>query len=410
MPGKIDRITEKAKVLEFKLKSLLELTHAINANRSVPDLLNLYKAVMNSELGIDKLVLFQKNGATWTPAFQFGIEGAPEPIKDENVFHGKQRTALANSATGSKDAFDIVIPVYHDEIPIAYVLTGDLAEDELGMSRAVKHMNFVQTFTNIMLVAIRNKKLAEENLRQEIVRKELELAAEMQAILVPHELPRNDTFEVSAVYRPHQQVGGDYYDFAFLSENEFMFCVADVSGKGVSAAFLMANFQAYLRAIFQYLQLPLEEVVRELNQRVMRSAMGEKYITFFVATYNTSTRVMQYVNCGHNPPVLVSDNDEVSFLTKGSIGLGILDSIQNISKGVVSVEPGSTLVCYTDGLVELENEANKEYGTDRLIDVVTSRNYNSMDELNRLIMDDVNTYKGSMPYIDDTALLTCRFF
>jgi sigma-B regulation protein RsbU (phosphoserine phosphatase) len=410
LAGKIDRISEKVKLLEFKLKALLELTHAINANRSIHDLLDLYKSVMNKELGIDKFVLFQKSASTWTPLFQFGIEGVPEPIRDEKVFHGRQSMALANSATGSNDAFDIVIPVYHDEIPIAYVLTGDLAEDELGMSRAVKHMNFVQTFTNIMLVAIRNKKLAEENLRQEIVRKELELAAEMQAILVPHELPRNETFEVSAVYRPHQQVGGDYYDFAFLNETEFMFCVADVSGKGVSAAFLMANFQAYLRAIFQYLQLPLEEVVRELNQRVMRSAMGEKYITFFVATYNTSTRLLQYVNCGHNPPVLVSDNDEVRFLTQGSIGLGILESIQSINKGLVSVEPGSTLVCYTDGLVELENEEKQEYGTDRLIDVVTARKYQSMDELNRLIMDDVNAFKGDMPYIDDTALLTCRFF
>jgi sigma-B regulation protein RsbU (phosphoserine phosphatase) len=410
LPGKLNRITEKTKVLEFKLRALLDLTHAINANRAIGELLDLYKTVMNKELGIDKLVLFQKSESNWIPLFQFGIDGVPEPIKDETFFHGGQSTALANSAVGNNDAFDIVIPVYHNDIPIAYVLTGDLEEDQLGMSRAVKHMNFVQTFTNVMLVAIRNKKLAEENLRQEILRKELELAAEMQAILVPHELPVTNTFEISAVYRPHQQVGGDYYDFAFLNEDEFMFCVADVSGKGVSAAFLMANFQAYLRAIFQYLQLPLEEAVKELNQRVMRSAMGEKFITFFVATYNTSTRMLQYVNCGHNPPVLVNKNDEVRFLSQGSIGLGILESIKNVSKGTMLVEPGSTLVCYTDGLVELENEDNQEYGTDRLINVITTGSYGSMDELNRQIMEDINTYKGSMPYVDDIALLTCRFF
>jgi sigma-B regulation protein RsbU (phosphoserine phosphatase) len=270
-------------------------------------------------------------------------------------------------------------------------------------------MHFIQTLTNVIVVAIRNRQLAKESLRQEGMKKELELAAEMQAILVPHSLPKNKDLELAAVYRPHHQVGGDYYDFMDLGDGRFMMCMGDVSGKGVSAAFLMANFQAYLRAIFTYKNLELKEVIHELNTRVMHSAMGEKYITFFIAVYDKNTRLLEYVNCGHNPPVVCFADGSTELLGLGSIGLGMFDVIPSVQKGILHLEPESMVICYTDGLVELENEEKEEYGVERLRRIVSAHSKDSISELNEFIIETVNAYRGSMPFVDDTALLSCRF-
>jgi sigma-B regulation protein RsbU (phosphoserine phosphatase) len=114
------------------------------------------------------------------------------------------------------------------------------------VSPIIKHLNFIQTLTNIIIVAIENMRLFKESLRQESIKKELELASKMQNMLIPNPsiLPRNEKIRMTAFYLPHMDVGGDYYDFIELGKHEFGFCISDVSGKGMSAAFLMSNFQA----------------------------------------------------------------------------------------------------------------------------------------------------------------------
>lgn len=392
---------------DYKLDALLEITHTINSNAVVTDLLALYRRILEDELGIEKLVLYAHQG-NWQAIQQFGVEGDPPDIEDQEQFHVDTGMSFSLSR-GQTESFDIVIPVKNNEIPIAFVLVGDREEDKRGTSPVIKHMKFIQTITNVVLVAIQNKRLAEENLRQVRVNKELELAAEMQSMLVPAQLPRDEHYDVSAIYKPHQQVGGDYYDFMELPDGKVMFCMADVSGKGVSAAFLMANFQAYLMAIFKYRPSGLQEVVHHLNDRVMDSAMGEKYITLFIATFDPETRKLNYVNCGHNPPVLIHPNKQVDQLTLGSIGLGMFEDIPRIQEGVLTLDPGSTVICYTDGLTEQENEANEEFGIERLSMMGRELFGEPAQKLNAQILSRVNAFRGTTPFIDDTALLTCRF-
>jgi sigma-B regulation protein RsbU (phosphoserine phosphatase) len=307
MSARINRLTEKLKVKDFKLTAMLEITRAINANVPTDELLHLYKSTLRDRLGIEKLILFTKDDS-WKCLLQFGVDGEVVDITDEAFFDQSSNISLSATGSGEDESFDIVIPVYHDAQPLAYLLVGDIGEDKIRVSPVIKHMNFIQTITNVIIVAIQNKQLAEEKIVQERLNRELELAAEMQAILIPNKLPSNSRFEIAAIYKPHQQVGGDYYDFIELHDEEVIVCMADVSGKGVSAAFLMANFQAYLQALFTYENLPLEEVITELNEKVMSSAMGEKYITFFIAKCNLATAKMSYINCGHNPPIICRED------------------------------------------------------------------------------------------------------
>jgi phosphoserine phosphatase RsbU/P len=402
------RLEAKIRQRDFKLNALLEITRAINANLPVRELLGQFERILREQLAIEKVALFTRDDDRWRSLMQYGLgEGELPDFSDTSYFSGKGEVRL-QTADG-QESFDLAIPVSHDGQPIAYVLVGDIGEQEIRISPVIKHMRFIQTLTNVLVVAIENKALQQEKLQQAQVKRELELAAEMQAILLPGQLPKNAYYDVSAVYKAHQQVGGDYYDFIELNDDEVLFCMADVSGKGVSAAFLMANFQAYIRALFMYSQLDLEQAVRELNTQVMQTAMGEKYITLFIGRYRRSTRSLEYINCGHNPPVMADPDGYTQLLKLGTLGLGMFDELPKLSRGVIHVPPGSRIVCYTDGLVELEDERCDQFGVERLEQLMLAFPEAGASHLNEIILQSINEFKGDLPFVDDLALLSCTF-
>lgn len=394
------------RVKDIKLNSLLEITKAINNNFSTSQLLDIFKDVLENQLKIGKLVLFSNSENGWKCLLQYGVgeeynsvnvETDLLPIKDIGTINFSEKT-LSKS-------FEIVIPVYHKSQPLAYVLIGDL-EDKVELSPAIKHLNFVQILTNIIVVAIENKKLAKESIQQAAMKKELELASEMQNMLFPSSLPHTDKLDTAAFYLPHQQVGGDYYDFIELNDNEFAFCMGDVSGKGVAAALLMSNFQANLRVLFHH-TTSLTELIHQLNTKVLASAKGEKFITLFIAKYNIQTRTLTYINAAHNPPILATPNGAI-ILDVGCTGLGMFEEIPQIKEGVVVTIPQTTIVCYTDGLVELENNEGEDFGIESLKSLILKHIDVDMQSLNKIIVDTLIEYKQSKSYIDDIALFSLR--
>jgi len=397
------------RIKDIKLNSLLEITKAINNNFSTEQLLQIFEDVLENQLNIGKLVLFSnENEKGWKCILKYGVGAEYNEINVERDLLPITEIGTINfSKKQLNKAFEIVVPVYHKSQPLAYVLIGDL-EDKVEVSPAIKHLPFVQTLTSIIVVAIENKKLAKENIRQAALRRELELASEMQSMLFPSQLPRDNKLDTAAFYLPHQQVGGDYYDFSWLNENECAFCVADVSGKGVAAALLMSNFQANLRILFNH-TTSLTELVKELNTKVMASAKGEKFITLFIAKYNLITRTLTYVNAAHNPPLIATENS-ISSLKIGCTGLGMFDEITKIKEGIVNITPGTTIVCYTDGLVELENDNSEDFGMDSLKEIIKKNPKLDMKSLNKLIMETIITYKQSKPYIDDIALFSVHIY
>jgi sigma-B regulation protein RsbU (phosphoserine phosphatase) len=215
--------------------------------------------------------------------------------------------------------------------------------------------------------------------------------------------------DISAKYIPRHEVGGDYYDFIPLGEDEYIICIADVSGKGISAAMLMANFQATIRTLFHYQRFELDFLIEELNKKVMRSAKGEKFITFFVAQYNATTRELRYVNAGHNQP-FITNGKNVKLLTKGSVGLGMFPELPFIEVGTEILGPNTTLVLYTDGVVELENAKGQHFELERLIKIVHNFYRLSMEDMNNLVFSKLDEWRGHLKLVDDTAVFSCRFF
>ena len=404
---KIKHFEDQLYLKELKLNSLLEITNAINLNYDVNELVNIYEFIVKEQLGFDKFILFNKQD-NWNCLLKHGVKGKIKNVNvEEELTRFKDITVIASSHSNVIDEFDTVIPVFHKETPLAYLLVTENSNQNKSIQN--EHLNFIQTLTNILTVAIENKRMAKISIKQERLKKELEVAKEMQQLLFPSDLPSDNRMDISAKYTPRHEVGGDYYDFIPLGDEEYIICMADVSGKGISAALLMANFQATIRTIFKYERFEFEFLLNELNQKVMKNAKGEKFITFFIAHYNTNNRKLTYVNAGHNHP-FISSKGNVEMLDKGSIGLGMMDELPFLEIGETQLLPNTTLILYTDGVVELENTNGEAFGIEQLIKIAQNYSPLSMDDLNNLVFSKLDEWRGPLKLIDDTAILSCRFF
>lgn len=365
-----DRLRES----KFKLDALLDITLSINANLPTEALLAKYESILRNSLGIGKILIF-KHSVAWECILNGGFPARLE--QKINVEADLLKFTEIEFVTEDNyfEGIDIIVPVFNNNSPLAFVLIGDIEEEGEGVSPVIRHLNFIQTISSIILVAIENIRLFKESLKQEAIRKELELAARMQKMLIPDnkDMPGNDKIVMHGFYYPHYEVGGDYYDCIKLSDSHIGFCIADVSGKGISAAILMSNFQASLRALFTH-EIKLGVLLEKLNTLINANASGERFITFFVARFDSEKDILEYINAAHNPPVLYNTvTGEVKHLHTMCVGIGMLEDFPEVKEETIPVKDYSKIVCYTDGLSELKDETGTEISTREIIRSITNK-------------------------------------
>lgn len=408
---RVNKLQERLKQSDFKMNTLLEVTKAINENLSTTELLSRYRDVLENQLLIGRLALFTRIDEEWKCVIQYGSDVDFSNIQIESSLKNfKEIKIIQSEADEIFTGFGLIIPVFHEKRPLAYVLIGDIDDDEIKMSPMIKHMRFIQTLTNIISVAIENKDLISKNLEQERYKTELKLAAEMQALLIGSGRRDYPGAEVAMYYKPHNQVGGDFCDFIKISDTESFFCVADVSGKGISAAFLMSTIQAHLKALLQLTNWTLESLAIELNKKVVETVKGDRFVTMFFAYFHHPSRTLHFLNAGHNPPLILS-NGKIELLESGTVGIGMLSELPFINKSQIKLGKNAIVVCYTDGVVEIENKKEEEYGTERLGALMRKQaeHIEHIDDLITHIIHSLDRHRGSNPYFDDTSLLCCRF-
>ncbi len=387
---------------EMALSALLEVTQAINNNIAEDFLYRIYNFTLRGNLSISQMALWVNDFGVWNCKTYIGTKPQiAESIFEEILQSGiKDVTFLQDSTLKSYfPHFELLIPIYHKNTPLAFVFAS-------GVNGAEVDADFIRTLTNILIVAIENKKLALKQLEQEIFRKELDIAAKVQQRLCPKNLPNTSRLQISAFYSPHSSVGGDYYDFVEISENKILFCIADVSGKGIAAAMMMANFQASLRTIVRQTQ-DLKEIVAELNYLVMQNAQGENFITFFVATYDFTIRTLRYINAGHNPPLLVCQH-HIQHLEQGTTVLGIFEPLPFIVEAQMLLKEDCIIFAYTDGLTETISPEDEQFGEERVVNCLQTYNSKNLDTLHQQIITEINSFRKNMPFQDDITLLSCK--
>ncbi len=239
---------------------------------------------------------------------------------------------------------------------------------------------------------------------------EFTLAREVQAQLFPRELPKLPGVELEAVWRAARGVSGDYYDFLVLSPTQLGIALGDISGKGISAALLMANLQAALRSEAGMDGMPpvaTAQVVTRLNRHFCRNSSEGRFATFFYGVYDLQARTLQYTNAGQLPPVCIS-NGKIRKLEAGGMVLGIFDD-RVYEQETVAIDPDTLFFAFSDGLVEPENVYGEEFGTERLVDEAVRHTRSPVSDVANALMAAVEQWAGTPEQADDMTVIVARF-
>jgi len=245
-----------------------------------------------------------------------------------------------------------------------------------------------------------------------VMKRDLQIAKEIQTWLLPANPPQVPGLEIAFATRPANTVAGDYYDvFLRPAENgaadTFLIAVADVAGKSVPAAMLMATFQASLKTLARTPGSLTDLVSRMNTYACSNSQNGRRFTTTFIAEYDPSSRMLTYVNAGHNPPILRRRGGTIEHLGVGGVPLGIKEDLPYES-GAVTLEHGDWMVIFTDGVTEAEDSYAREYGEARLLTVINAYAAVTPQELLNTIMRDLDRFVGDAPQHDDVTLLLLK--
>ncbi|HKS82079.1 MAG TPA: GAF domain-containing SpoIIE family protein phosphatase [Candidatus Acidoferrales bacterium] len=266
--------------------------------------------------------------------------------------------------------------------------------------------SMLRAISDHVALALENAQLHRELIHKQRMERDLALARSIQLGLLPEHPPKLEGFDISVSHRPSLEVGGDYYDFIALSPTTMLAVVADVEGKGVGSAMVMANLQATLHALVAHLH-SIEKLVESLNDMILTDTRGQKYMTMWLGLLDQSQRTLHYVNAGHVPPAVVRANGKAEFLREGGMVVGLFPS-QLFERGSVQLEPGDIVVACTDGITEAASPADEEFGNQRLVEWVAQERALPADQIVQSVLTEVDRFSKGGTHEDDRVILVLK--
>jgi phosphoserine phosphatase RsbU/P len=319
------------------------------------------------------------------------------------------RTVMAKSArSGEVDLLLTVQDVHNPRTVICAPL--GLASDTVDLlyiDTPSEHTSS-ETFEFILAVA-QQIALIRKNLffmkaksESEVINRQLSLAKEIQAKMIPGELKSRFAVDVAVSYEPAMWVGGDYYDVWSLENGQVAFTVGDVSGKGLPAAMIMTNLQAALRTTMNFCT-ELPSVLKHVNRHLCENLRDDMFVTLFLGVFDIEADTLTYINAGHLEPVIKGVSGTARFLDGArNIPLGILDQPFEVAVEIVPAE--TALLVVTDGVSETFAPGGEEYGTKRLVDLMDNADVQSAEGMVQLVSDEISLFRGSLARHDDTTI------
>ncbi len=254
---------------------------------------------------------------------------------------------------------------------------------------------------------LENARLTERVVEQEKLRRDVELAAEVQRRLLPEKSPESSIAGLAAVSLPARRVGGDYYDFIDAGGHRIGIALADIAGKGVAAALVMSVVQASLRILASEENISLPELVARMNRFLYRSTGSNSYATFFYAQLDEQTRELRYVNAGHNPPYLLRSGAEVEELPAGGTVIGMFPQ-EDYQEARTELRSGDVLIAFTDGVTEALNPGEEEFGEERLKELLRRTAHLPVDEMSVEISGELRAWIADAAQYDDLTFIVVK--
>lgn len=267
-------------------------------------------------------------------------------------------------------------------------------------------IEYIYSVGSLAIVSIENQRLFKEALEKQKLEEDLEIAHDIQKNLLPHKIPQFSNFDVVANTVFSKQVGGDYYDVIRLDNNNFCIAIADVSGKGVSAALMMANLQAFLKTICKQ-GMQIDEATSLINDLITENTTEGKFITFFWAIIENDSKQMLYVNAGHNHPLLIRKG-KIKKLDKGGIILGVMKTMIPYSSERLQLEKDDVIILFTDGVSEAMNQEGEEFSDESLEKLSLSLTKKPAKDISVCIQNEVSKFAYGTVQSDDITLMVIK--
>jgi sigma-B regulation protein RsbU (phosphoserine phosphatase) len=327
-------------------------------------------------------------------------------IKEEEVIDSVTFPPGMESSLVTNDDNKISASFNYQEHDYSFILSGK--ESRIGTASFTDlDQILLDAISRQVNAAIENDFLHQESLIKERIEQELNVAASIQQIVIPRELPEIPGYDVAGINIPSREVGGDYYDCIDLGDGRFAIVMADVAGKGIAAALLVNTLNASLYAYLDN-NTPLPEMTDNLNKIIYNASPSDKFITYFITILNTKTGELDIVNAGHNPILLLRTDGSMDKIEAGGVGLGMFDFGIPFSGQKSIMNPGDKLFLYTDGIPEAMNEEDEEYSDERMIKFFKEHSEISSKEFINAVVKDVKNYAGDAQQSDDITVLILK--
>jgi sigma-B regulation protein RsbU (phosphoserine phosphatase) len=288
---------------------------------------------------------------------------------------------------------------------LGWLVLGDRLSEE---AYSIEDRELVRAAAQQAAVALDYTKLIGRVAEQEALKRELDIAREVQAGLLPQKRPAIAGLDYDGSCRMAREVGGDYFDFLDLGSGRLGLALGDIAGKGVSAALLMASLQALLRGQAKQLADEPASLVSHINAALAESMDPSKFATFFYAVYDPAARTLTYVNAGHNPPFLLrAGTAMVSRLRPTGLALGF-DPSAEYDRGTETLAQGDLLLAFSDGLTEALNEQGEEFGEARAAGLLVGNRHLGASDLQRAVSAELEAFCGLAPQHDDITIVVAR--
>jgi sigma-B regulation protein RsbU (phosphoserine phosphatase) len=267
-------------------------------------------------------------------------------------------------------------------------------------------LELLEAFASLAGISLERARQHEEILEKRKLEEELSIAKRIQQSFLPREKPQLSGFDISGINIPSEEVGGDYYDFIPIIENQMGIAIGDVSGKGIPAALIMASFRASLIAEIRN-NYAIRSIMFKVNNLLFESTASDIYVTAVYGVLDTKNRIFTFTNAGHNAPILRHANGQMEYLTEGGVASGTFEN-SKYEERPLKLNPGDIMVFYTDGVTEAKNEKDEEFGTRRLKQVIDDSRQLSATQIQENIYKAVKDFRGDLAPGDDLTMIVIK--
>ncbi len=411
---KISHLTRELKLKQIQFNSIFEFSESIYSSFHVDSIVRIYFSTLMGQLGISRIFFFDSDNRIFEKK-GFRASEDEQKVLDKNIkkipsqwFYltvdelSPELDELKEFLIEKRIRYLVNISE-SDKKPAILGLGAKFNQKELNTEN-IEYAFFVSKFSR---GAIENAMLIDRLIESKRMEHELKIARDIQLSLLPQSIPRLKNFDISVIYEPIQEVGGDYYDILKMRHNKDLpILIADVEGKGLSAALLAASSQAVFHTLNDLYLFEPCKFVAKANSMICEFTRGNRFITLFWMLVDDDKPSITYVNAGHIEPLLITKN-EVTRLSKGGFLTGFVQEAQ-YEKETLQLAPGDLIAAFTDGVLEVENQAGDEFGLELLIEFLQSHRHLTAAELTAAFFKTIKDFSQGKKFRDDFTLIILK--